>query len=220
LSYANLTAKATTDSTQTVGALSVTFLKSGVMPPKPSAAPSASELATFESWVASGMPKSTCAQALDAGAATSPYDTPLQCSSGTTWLGGDSGSDLMHPGGACVACHTQRGDGPRYAIAGTVFPSAHEPDDCNGTAKSSAGTVSVLITEANGNTHTLPVNSAGNFFLRGTITTPYKAQVNAGSAVRVMTHTQTSGDCNGCHTVNGTSNSAGSASAPGRIMAP
>jgi mono/diheme cytochrome c family protein len=78
----------------------------------------------------------------------------------------------------------------------------------------------VLITEASGTTHTLPVNSVGNFYYEGSIATPYQAQVQAGSAVRVMTHTQTSGDCNGCHTVNGSSNTPGATSAPGRIMAP
>ena len=127
----------------------------------------------------------------------------------------------MHPGGTCISCHSSTGgEGPRYAIAGTVYPSAHEPDDCNGTAKTSSGAVSVLITEANGTTRTLAVNSAGNFYYQGALTTPYKAQVQAGSAVRVMTHTQTSGDCNGCHTVNGASTVAGADAAPGRIMSP
>jgi hypothetical protein len=73
VSYANLTAKATTDSTETVGALPVKFLKSGVMTPKPSAAPSASELTAFKSWVTSGMPKPTCTQTADADGAMSPY---------------------------------------------------------------------------------------------------------------------------------------------------
>ena len=111
-------------------------------------------------------------------------------------------------------------EAPQYAIAGTVYPSAHEPDDCNGTAASSSGGLSVLITEANGTTHTLPVNSEGNFYYEGALSTPYKAQVNAGSTVRVMTHTQTSGDCNSCHTVNGTNTVTGEANAPGRIMSP
>jgi mono/diheme cytochrome c family protein len=220
LSYGSLVATATTDPTKKVGALSVSYMLSGVMPPKPATPPSASELAAFQSWVQIGMPQAACQVEVDAGTAKNPYDTPLQCSSGTTWQGGDRGSDLMHPGLPCIACHTSRGEGPGYSIAGTVFPSAHEPDDCNGAASSASGPLSVLITEANGNTHTLPVNSAGNFFLRGTITTPYQAEVHSGGSVRVMTHTQTSGDCNGCHTVNGSSNTAGATSAPGRIMAP
>jgi cytochrome c553 len=131
----------------------------------------------------------------------------------------------MHPGGACIACHAKQGGGgddeaPRFTIGGTVYPTAHEPDDCNGTSMSSAGTLSVLITEANGKAHSLAVNTVGNFSYTGSIATPYTAQVVAGSAVRAMAHAQTSGDCNGCHTVNGSSTTTGAASAPGRIMAP
>ena len=77
-----------------------------------------------------------------------------------------------------------------------------------------------IITEANGNSHQLPFASVGNFFYRGALATPYTAQVMAGSAVRVMAHAQTSGDCNGCHTATGTSNASGTDPAPGRIMAP
>ena len=54
------------------------------------------------------------------------------CTSGTTWAGGDHGSAVMHPGEACIACHTTD-HGPKFAAAGTVFPTSHEPDDCNGS---------------------------------------------------------------------------------------
>jgi uncharacterized membrane protein len=37
----------------------------------------------------------------------------------------------MHPGGACITCHTIKG-GPAFKVAGTVFPTLHEPNDCNG----------------------------------------------------------------------------------------
>jgi hypothetical protein len=226
LSYDAMVAKSTLDATQNVGAMSVTLLANGVMPPKPSPAPSAAEKAALSAWVAAGMPRSSCTVAITGGTAMSPYDTPLKCSSGTTWTRGDSGSAQMHPGGACIACHAQAGgaggddEAPRYAIAGTVYPSAHEPNDCNGSSTSAMGALSVLITEANGKTHSLPVNAAGNFFYSGTIATPYTAQITAGSAIRAMTHTQTSGDCNACHTVNGASNTAVIPNAPGRIMAP
>src|SRR5450755_1949041 len=221
LSYDNLVATATLDPTQKVGGYSVKLMQTGVMPPKPEVAPSAMEQAAFAAWVTAGMPKEACTTPVDAGVvATNPYNTPLKCTSATTWTRANHGSVSMHPGLACISCHDMGGDGPRYAIAGTVFPSAHEPDDCNGTATSSSGALLVLITEANGTTHTLPVNSVGNFYYEGSIATPYQAQVQAGSAIRVMTHTQTSGDCNGCHTVNGSSNTTGATSAPGRIMAP
>ena len=216
LSYTNLSALARSVPTEQVGALSVTRMLAGPMPPKPFPAPSASEQASFKAWVDSGMAMTTCAS----GAPTNPYDTPLVCSSGQTWTGGNRGSALMHPGGTCISCHSQGGEGPRYSIAGTVFPSAHEPDDCNGRATSNTFALSVLITESNGTSHSLPVNGAGNFFYQGSITTPYLAQVVAGTGVRAMAHSQTSGDCNGCHTVNGASNTASADAAPGRIMAP
>jgi mono/diheme cytochrome c family protein len=220
LSYENLAASATLDPSQKLGAYSVALMQSGVMPPKPAAAPTASEVAAVAAWVAAGMPREGCATPVDAGSpAVNPYDTPLKCTSGATWPPGN-GSELMEPGGACISCHLTSEEAPTYTIAGTVYPSAHEPDECNGVATSSSGALSVLITEATGTSHILPVNSVGNFFYEGTIATPFDAQVQAGNAVRVMVHTQTSGDCNGCHTVNGSSNTPGATSAPGRVMAP
>jgi len=221
LKYADLIATAKLDPSQKTGALSLTYIQNGTMPPKPLPAPSAAELAPLQSWVNAGMPMSSCATEVDAGMPVmNPYDTPLTCTSGTHWTQGDHGSDNMHPGVACIACHQMSNEAPMLGIGGTVYHSAHEPDDCNGTANGSSGKLTVVITEANGTVHNLPVGSSGNFFLRGSITTPYKAQVNSGSLVRVMTHTQTSGDCNGCHTVNGTANATGADPAPGRIMAP
>jgi hypothetical protein len=221
LTYADLDALATLDPSKSVASYSVTLMQSGVMPPQPAAAPSAVEQASFSAWVSAGLPKQGCTTAVDAGVvAMNPYDTPLKCTSGTVWTRGDQGSSSMHPGDTCIACHSMGGDGPSYAIAGTVFPSAHEPTDCNGTGTSSSGALSVKITEATGTVHTLPVNSVGNFYYRGSLATPYSAEVVAGAAVRVMTHTQVSGDCNGCHTETGASNSPGATSAPGRIMAP
>lgn len=220
-SYADLVATATLDPTQKVGPMSLQLIKNGTMPPKPAAAPTAAEIATIEAWVNGGMQKTACAVEIDAGVVPSPYDTPTKCTSGQNWTGGNRGSSSMRPGGACISCHDMSGgEAPHFAIGGTVYPSAHEPNDCNGTSSSSSGPVTVQITEANGTKHTLTVNSVGNFSYRGTIATPYTAQVNAGSAVRVMTHTQTSGDCNSCHTESGASTVQGAAPAPGRIMAP
>lgn len=219
LNLADLQATAKTDPTKRVGELSVTYLQTGVMPPKPLPAPSATELSAFQSWVAMGMPSTTCGEVIDAGTVANPYDTPLTCTSKTMWTRGNHGSSSMHPGVACIACHQMSGEAPGLVIGGTVFPTAHEPDDCNGVSSSSA--LTVFITEANGATHNLPVNGAGNFYLEGSsLSTPYKAEVRSATSTRVMTHTQTSGDCNGCHTVNGSSNAPGADAAPGRLMAP
>jgi len=145
------------------------------------------------------------------------YNTSTVCTSGQTWTGGTTKSANMEPGLACRSCHVTFGQAGTkdFDISGTVYPTAHEPDLCNGV---SAG-MTVVITDANKADHVLQVNAAGNFynddglgFLK--FPTPYTAKVVAGTKVRAMISSQTNGDCNSCHTEQGTQ------SAPGRIMAP
>jgi hypothetical protein len=192
------------------------------MPPSGHEAPTADEIAAFEAWVSGGMAAGTCdnpAATVDAG--PDPFAVPATCTSGKNWTLGDRGSVSMHPGVACIACHKTKSDPdvPQFALAGTVYPTAHEPNDC--TSKIPAGT-SVVITEANGTTHTLPVNTAGNFYYvdrTGTFKKPYKAKVVSGGKERVMTDAQDDGDCNNCHTQDG-SKGSGTKVAPGRIILP
>jgi hypothetical protein len=125
------------------------------------------------------------------------------CTSGRRYQGGNG--PQMRPGRTCQGCHN-------FAIAGTVFPTLHEPDNCNGA--SGGGQVSVVITDANGMTITLPVNNVGNFYMRGQIARPFKAKVVVGGKERAMVLPQMVGQCNSCHTTDGTS------LAPGRIMLP
>lgn len=150
------------------------------------------------------------------GDAGDPYGTPPQCTSNKTWILGDIASAEMHPGVACDTCHTLGGSATKYMfdVAGTVYPTAHEPNDCYG-----ATGASVVITDAKGTDHTLAVNGAGNFYNfdyvgLGAIPTPYSAKVVYNGKERAMISTATSGDCNSCHTENGAMN------APGRIMLP
>ena len=146
----------------------------------------------------------------DAGTGTgTEFNTPTVCTSKTTWTRGDRGSASMHPGVACITCHDAN-RGPAFSIGGTVYPSAHEPDDCNGVK---AG-VQVVITDAAGKVTTLTVNAAGNFSSSANIQTPFHAKVVSGGRERAMVGAQTDGDCNKCHTETGTK------SAPGRIVAP
>jgi hypothetical protein len=100
-----------------------------------------------------------------------------------------------------------------FAVAGTLFPTPHEPNDCNGV--SSTVDAQVVITEANGTVHTLSVNAVGNFSLEtATFAFPYQAKVVYQGRERVMVEAQKSGDCNDCHTQDGREN------APGRIFLP
>jgi hypothetical protein len=152
--------------------------------------------------------------AADAG---NPYDTPSTCTSDRHWTGGDTRSELMHPGGTCINCHTtgvglfNLQHGPSFTLAGTLFPSAHEPDDCNGAAGSG---VSIVVKGANGQMVTMTPNTVGNFHSATRVTMPYTVEVHYQGRVRAMTTPQSTGDCNSCHTERGTSG------APGRIMLP
>ena len=115
----------------------------------------------------------------------------------------------MHPGAACLYCHEQTSTAPRFAISGTVYPTGHEPTDCNGT---SAATV--VVTDANGATLRLTPNAAGNFYYVGSVAFPIHAKLVAGGKERAMPDMQNSGDCNFCHQQTGVNK------APGRITLP
>jgi hypothetical protein len=115
----------------------------------------------------------------------------------------------MNPGRACITCHTQEG-GPSFTIAGTVYPTAHEPNNCNG----SPGGLTVVVTDANQQVVNISVNSVGNFSTKTILTPPLQVKVVGAGKERAMAGTLTAGDCNSCHTETGANG------APGRIMAP
>jgi hypothetical protein len=204
VTYADLTAPAKSDPTKSVAELCVTRIQdtSAPMPPTPPMM-GAADVATFQNWVNAGMPMGDCVSGPD------PLGAAPQCTSGQTWNGGSEGSSQMNPGMACISCHSQGGEGPSFTLAGTVYPTGHEPDRCFGMAAAQ-----VVITDAAGRTLTLTPNSAGNFSARATLTLPYNAKVVANGMTRAMSAAQTSGDCNACHTQNGDNG------APGRITAP
>jgi hypothetical protein len=214
LSSADFRKPSKADPQKTVGELALLRLQATDntrMPPAPLEVATPAELAALKAWVQAGASAGSC----DHGVATGPdpYATPVVCTSMKNWTGGNRESPLMRPGGACISCHKDLGEGPIFAVSGTVFPSAHEPDDCNGTA--SALGAKVVVTEANGTLHMLEVNSAGNFYLEApTFAYPYQAKVVYGGKERVMVEAQTSGDCNDCHTQDGREK------APGRIFLP
>jgi hypothetical protein len=120
----------------------------------------------------------------------------------------------MEPGQACISCHTAtRGEAPIFAIAGTLYPTGHEPNNCNGANGTSGA--HVVVSGSNGTSITLMPNAAGNFYSSTFLSGPYAAKVVNGSGVeRVMVSTTSTGDCNSCHT------QIGANSAPGRITLP
>ena len=203
VSYDDLTAPSLNDPTISQIEAAIIRMKDTQKPMPPSGALPAAQVAVLEQWVAGGLPKGTC------GGTSASFDTPSMCSSNQ--ISRQEEGSSMAPGQACISCHSQ-GEGPRYTFAGTVYPTAHEPDDCLGVNGSS--TVQVVITGADGTIHTLPVNRAGNFTLRTRIATPYTAKVVSNGKERLMATPQTNGDCNSCHT------EAGANKAPGRVMTP
>ena len=96
-----------------------------------------------------------------------------------------------------------------FTLAGTVYPTLHEPLNCNGKDG-----VRVVITPASGPAITLTTNAAGNFYSKAHITMPYTAKVVSGGAERRMMTPQSNGNCNSCHTQDG------EMQAPGRIRPP
>jgi mono/diheme cytochrome c family protein len=184
------------------------------MPPSPASPLTAAEIAAFESWTAQGAPVS----AVDCKAMPGPFDGPVVCTSGMRWPGGNNGNQIMHPGMACISCHLRddddasviaKDDAPQFRIAGTVYPTGHEPNDCNG-----AMTGVVEVTDSAGVVTRLPVNSVGNFFTTKVIAMPFHVAVVANGKRRAMVMSPPVGDCNSCHTQDGRMG------APGRITLP
>ena len=204
---------------QSNGARSVVRMQSSSspMPPPPNATVSTADVNAFQSWVSAGMPAGSCVT--DGGVPPPPPDAgppdPLDaaptCTSGSTWTGGTHGSGNMEPGHACITCHTQM-NGPGFNVGGTVYPTGHEPDDCNG---SGSGGAVVTVTDRNGASATFTVSSlSGNFSGNASLTFPITAKVTFQGKTRSMGTAVATGDCNSCHTQSGAS------SAPGRITLP
>ena len=146
----------------------------------------------------------------DGGVALGDGGMPTNCTLGAAGAIALVPTDTMAPGTACVACHLAIGK-PLY-LAGTVYPTYHEADLCLGVTN-----VQVEIVDSMNATHTLPVNSSGNFLDQDIFSlwpSPWTVAVVRGTARRQMVGTVTNGDCNACHTA------AGAQGAPGRILAP
>lgn len=214
-SYAELMATSPAYPTQTVATRALARMMDATFPMPPAGAIPADQIAAFQAWITAGTPKGDCGSA--GGGGGDP--TAVQCTSNQYWHG-EEGRD-MDPGQACIACHEKGGGGgeedeggPPLGFAGTVYPTLHEPDDCLATTGLEG--VTVFVTDANGNTFEEPVRtSSGNFMALETyVAMPITAEVRKnGKAIKMMAPVD-SGDCNACHTVQGTDGAAG------RIIAP
>jgi hypothetical protein len=212
----DLLAVSGSDPQLSVGEVAVERLKmttKGMMPPADEARPTADQIAIFEAYINTGVPLDTCATDVPPPP-EDPFDVPETCTSNSNWTGGNRESPNMNPGEACIQCHTREDEGPDLTIAGTLYATAHEPDDCNGQKGSSA--VYIEIVDAADRVFKLTPNSAGNFMLEDPdqFSFPYTARVVSGDEERIMKEAQDNGDCNACHTQDGNDG------APGRIILP
>lgn len=220
VTVADLSRRSAVDPRATYAERAVTRMRAATLPMPPVGTRVAEpDIVAFETWIAAGMPAGNCM-------VEDPFNTPVTCTSGTTWTGGTSESPDMRPGGTCVSCHDREAPERRFFVAGTVYPSAHEPDDCNGGT--GGGTATVEITDMEGRVFSLTPNAVGNFMLfrptsedlppgalmAAAFTFPYTARVLFEGRERAMLAAQSSGECNGCHTV------AGAEMAPGRVVLP
>lgn len=199
--HAALTAKSAVDPTKTVAERSLLRMRDTASPMPPGGGLSATDIGVFETWMKSGSPAGSCT-------VTDP-NGPSVCTSNSHYSGGE-GPD-MSPGDTCVSCHAKEREAPKLGVGGTVYATAHEPTNCNGAGGAGA---TIVITDANNRTTTLPVSAAGNFTSTAAIAKPFKAKVVAGGKERAMAAGITDGDCNSCHTERGANG------APGRIFLP
>lgn len=218
VTYEDLVAKSASDPGRTLAEVAVGRMRNSAqpMPPAPNAAVPSAAISVLEKWIAAGYPHGTCGAPADADDAGTLPVAPTVCTSGLTWSSGKKGA-TMNPGKACIACHDAQSDeGPIVQLGGTVYPSFHEPDLCYGV-DGTTHAAHVVITDAAGQVFDLPVGPTGNFSkaLGGSVVRPpFRAKVVLNGVERSMATPQTSGDCNGCHTVTGANG------APGRITLP
>lgn len=224
VTYADLTAPSKSDPGKTVAEKCLERMQSATAPMPPAGGLSTAEIAAMDAWIAAGTPKGSCG---GGGAGGDPFGGGVVCTSGKTWTFGEDVSDpmrpQMHPGRACNDCHSKEDPldlPPIFAVAGTVYPTGHEPDECYGVDGSSLAGVIVRVTDSVNRVYDLPVGPTGNFFLEeAPFDPPYSARVISPKGERAMGAKQTSGDCNLCHTEQGAAMPP-SPAPPGRIVLP
>lgn len=211
------------------GALSLERMEDAERPMPPEGVVPAGELEIVRAWVEAGMPGGDCEPV------TQPdpiLNAEPVCTSMDFWPEDEDGvpgksREEMMPGMPCNDCHQNPAKygfdegADLFDIAGTIFPSGHEPDYCAGLDGTSVTDVVVEIEDAAGNTWELHPNEAGNFIIENGVTPPYSARVVSADGVRAMNYKPMNGDCNLCHTQEGSNGGdPNSDAAPGRIVVP
>lgn len=159
-----------------------------------------------------------------------PFAAGQSCSTNQWWqhAGDEEESFSMHPGRACIDCHSSSGDddAPRFAFAGTVMGDLRDEDDCRGVP----GVTVDILDASDAVVGSAVTNVAGNFGLCGPdgpgdnddiscasvpLTSPWRVRLSYDGRTREMLgHQDAVGDCMSCHTATGRNG------APGRVVAP
>lgn len=229
LTVADWKAPSPSDPSKSNGELSVERMLDVAHPMPPEGMLPSADLDVVAAWVEAGMPGGDCTPTTQEDPVLNAAPT---CTSMDFWPEGEDHAlgktrEEMLPGMPCNDCHANPTDygffesAPVFAIAGTIFPSGHEPDLCAGLDGTSVTDVRIHIEDANGEVWDLQPNAAGNFLIETGVTPPYSASVVSSAGVRAMSYEPTSGDCNLCHTENGSDGGDPmSGVAPGRIVVP
>lgn len=218
-----------TDPSKSNGQLSVERMLDAARPMPPAGLLDPGEAEVVAAWVDAGMPGGDC----NATTVEDPLlNAAATCTSMDYWpehadhAAGKTRAE-MFPGMPCNDCHANPQtygffeSAPAFDIGGTVFPSGHEPDLCAGVDGTSLTDVIVHIEDAAGKTWDLHPNAGGNFLIETGVTPPYSARVISAAGVRAMSYKPMNGDCNICHTQEGSNGGdPASAVAPGRIVVP
>ncbi len=154
----------------------------------------------------------------DGGAAAGPV-----CVSGEYWARGEDGDNWMHPGGTCIGCHDGWHRGPVFSVAGTIYHDFNEENDCNGFPGDFSPVqdhAAIEITDSTGTPFVIVANRVGNFYSTHPLRYPLlHIRVRAPNGmISQMSEPAPHGDCNACHTRDGTTTPTGVS--PGRVVIP
>jgi hypothetical protein len=137
------------------------------------------------------------------------------CQSGKFWTDGiKPGFPEKTPGRGCLntGCHTPTSKVP-LTVGGTIYGGLHDVDDCNGV--DGVGYAVAILDEAGMEIPNLKlfVGGSGNFYTTRALPPNFKVKVIKGGIDTAMIAPISDGNCNSCHTAEGTKG------AKGRIIA-
>lgn len=188
-------------------------MQAGTMPPAPRPVVPAYAIAQFAAWIDAGFPTTgACTPAPDAGSPDGGADAgvPTTCASGVFYNQlTEPPGELMNPGMSCPTCHAANALAyVAFQYAGTVMVAPHEKNACKPPASFDGGTVEVLFLDG-GLFWKWDVNASGSFKTLDAGPSPYVARLSKNGQSKSSQTPHTSGDCNTCHSEQGSNGASG-----------